>query len=104
MGQCYLMEETSDSVQSHKAQQMRPILIQGAHEPELAFIRDNLSDLVEVIVATFRFWVGNLKLSDADVPVVVSETGIGSALAAAATVVAYQHFNPRAVINQGTML
>lgn len=80
----------------------RPILIQGAHEPELELIRDNLKGSEEITVASFKFWVGDLVSShDALIPVVVSQTGIGSALAAASVTVAYQRFNPIAIINQG---
>jgi hypothetical protein len=89
-------------------QDQRPILIQGAHEPELALIRDNLTDLTQVTDSSFKFWVGNLRSpgSSHDVvltPVVVSETGIGSALAAASVTVAYRRFDPIAIINQGMM-
>jgi nucleoside phosphorylase len=83
-------------------QQQRPILIQGAHEPELALIRDNLTGPVEVIVTSFRFWVGTIQISENVLfPVVISETGIGSALSAASTTVACLKFQPVAIINQG---
>mmetsp|Transcript_6554 Transcript_6554/g.12579 ORF Transcript_6554/g.12579 Transcript_6554/m.12579 type:complete len:268 (+) Transcript_6554:57-860(+) len=79
-----------------------PYLIQGAHPPELDVIRNSLSHSVEVTVASFLFWKGNIQTSDGmTIPVVVSVTGIGSALAAAATAIAIQHFDPIAVINQG---
>mmetsp|Transcript_553 Transcript_553/g.1310 ORF Transcript_553/g.1310 Transcript_553/m.1310 type:complete len:105 (-) Transcript_553:1248-1562(-) len=82
-----------------------PYLIQGAHPPELDVIRNSLSHSVEVTVASFLFWKGNIQTSDGmTIPVVVSVTGIGSALAAAATAIAIQHFDPIAVINQGEIL
>lgn len=93
--------------QLQQQSQSRPILIQGAHEPELALIRDHLTDCIEVILMSFKFWVGNLLSSEEEdgsskwIPVVVSQTGIGSALAAASVTVACQRFNPIAIINQG---
>lgn len=82
---------------------MCPILIQGAHPPEVDLLKEHMSSPVEVRVASFLFWEGELSLtSGAVVRVVLSVTGIGSALAAASTALAIHYFNPTAVINQGT--
>lgn len=86
----------------NEAATMRPILIQGAHPPEVdKLVRLFLPGCEEHCIDGFKFWDGMMQLNHVACRVVVSITGIGLALASASVVIAKQHFNPIAIINQG---
>lgn len=74
------------------------ILIQGAMDAELDYLCSLLEKAPRVTVGGFSFWEGTI----AGVPVVLSKTGIGTALAGAATALGIERFKPTLVINQGT--
>lgn len=74
------------------------LLIQGAADSELGPLLAALKDKKEVQVAAWTFWTGKIG----DKSVAISRTEIGPINAAAATALAIQRFQPKAVINQGT--
>ena len=79
-----------------------PILIQGAHFPELEWIVESLSDATKVVVSGFTFWTGNMQANNQkEIPLVVNQSGIEFANAAASLAIAISTFHPIAVINQG---
>lgn len=67
-------------------------------ELEIATLRNAMSDVHELEIGSFKFWQGKLGRQD----VVLSQTGIGTAAAAAATALGCQRFQPALVLNQGT--
>ena len=75
-----------------------PILLQGAMELEISTLLAALTEVEEKLVGSFKFWQGNLGRY----PVVLSQTGIGTAAAAAATALGCERFQPALVLNQGT--
>lgn len=76
----------------------KPLLIQGAMELEVATLRENMSGLRQKVIGGFTFWTGYFGLQ----PVVLSQTGIGTAEAAAAAALGCSLFSPCAILNQGT--
>ncbi len=76
----------------------RPILIQGAMSSEVGNLIKALKNPVVYWHMHYLFIAGTYK----NYPVVVSRTEMGMENAAAATVLAFEKFNPIAVINQGT--
>lgn len=75
-----------------------PILLQGAMELEITTLLAALTEVEEQSVGRFQFWQGKLGRR----PVVLSQTGIGTAAAAAATALGCERFQPALVLNQGT--
>lgn len=75
-----------------------PLLLQGAMELEVATLRKAMTEVTEQDIGSFRFWQGKLGKQ----PVVLSQTGIGTAAAAAATALGCERFRPSLVMNQGT--
>lgn len=75
-----------------------PILLQGAMELEITTLLAALTEVEEQSVGSFQFWQGKLGRR----PVVLSQTGIGTAAAAAATALGCERFQPALVLNQGT--
>lgn len=75
-----------------------PLLLQGAMELEVATLRKAMTEVIEQDIGSFRFWQGKLGKQ----PVVLSQTGIGTAAAAAATALGCEWFRPSLVLNQGT--
>ncbi len=73
------------------------ILIQGAMEVEIKFIKDILRDIKEFNIDGYKFYKGKIK----NFKVIVSETKIGTINAAIATLIGIKKFNPRYIINQG---
>ncbi|MFI3254847.1 MAG: 5'-methylthioadenosine/S-adenosylhomocysteine nucleosidase [Eubacteriales bacterium] len=74
----------------------KPILIQGAMTSEVAIFRSS-GNLEEKKMGGYSFFQGEIN----GVSVVISETKIGMANAAAATALAIVTFAPRAILNQG---
>jgi adenosylhomocysteine nucleosidase len=75
-----------------------PLVVQGAMSVEVDKLAGLLENVVIDRVGPWTFWRGTLD----GYPVIVSKTLKGIANAAAATVLAVEHYHPAAIINQGT--
>ncbi|SMY16277.1 5'-methylthioadenosine/S-adenosylhomocysteine nucleosidase [Photobacterium aquimaris] len=75
-----------------------PILIQGAMDIETTTLVNALKNKSQTTVGSWTFWQGTIN----DYPVIISQTEVGIANAAAATTVAIERFKPALIINQGT--
>lgn len=76
----------------------RPLLIQGAMDVETEIMMAVLENKEDVTLGAWKYTKGTLD----GYPVVISRTRIGMTNAAASTVLAIEHFNPVAILNQGT--
>jgi adenosylhomocysteine nucleosidase len=76
----------------------RPIVVQGAMDVEVRTLVNAIGNPPEERVGGWTFWRGTLN----GYPIVVSKTLKGMENAAAATVLAAEHFHPLAILNQGT--
>lgn len=88
----------SSAKNSQNDSSKKPIIIQGAMDAETQKLVSELKDSEKISYGGWTFWKGKID----DYPVVVSKTEIGMANAAAATTLAIEKFNPKAIINQGT--
>ncbi len=77
---------------------LRPIVVQGAMRSETEELAGRLANISVDRVGGWTFWRGTID----GYPVIVSRTLRGIANAAAATAVAIEHYQPIAIINQGT--
>jgi adenosylhomocysteine nucleosidase len=77
---------------------LRPIVVQGAMDSEVATLAAALEGATAIQVAGWTFWTGSI----AGHPVVVSKTRRGTTNASAATALAVERFHPSAILNQGT--
>jgi adenosylhomocysteine nucleosidase len=77
---------------------MQLIGIIGAMEPEVALLREQISDVTSTQLGGYTFYSGTL----AGVNVVLVQSGIGKVAAALATALLIQHYTPDAVINTGS--
>jgi adenosylhomocysteine nucleosidase len=75
-----------------------PVIVQGAMPLEVDKIAGRLDTVGVEQVGGWTFWRGTLD----GYPVIVSKTLKGMSNAAAATVLAVEHFHPTAIVNQGT--
>ena len=75
----------------------KPIIVQGAMQVELEYIKSALSEIKEVNIDGYKFLKGNLK----GYPIILSETKIGSINATIATLNGIKEFEPLCIINQG---
>ena len=87
-----------DSAGESASAQARPIVVQGAMDLEITKLAGALHDAREEKIGGWTFWSGTLD----GYPVVISKTLKGMSNAAAATVLAAEHYHPAAIINQGT--
>ena len=85
------------AIQLVEAQQ-RPLLIQGAMDVETEILMAAIENPEDVTLGVWKYTKGTLN----GYPVVISRTRIGMVNAAASTTLAIEHFNPVAIINQGT--
>lgn len=76
----------------------RPILIQGAIDIEINYLKEILKEKEEIEIGTYKFYTGYIN----DYPVIVSKTKIGQTNAGASTSIAILKYNPIMIINQGT--
>jgi adenosylhomocysteine nucleosidase len=76
----------------------RPVIVQGAMQIEVDKLAGRLDNPIVEHVGGWTFWRGTLDGH----PVIVSKTLKGMSNAAAATVLAVEHYHPRAIVNQGT--
>ncbi len=74
------------------------ILVQGAMDVELSYLLSALEASRKIQKGAFTFWQGALGGQN----IVLSKTGIGTALAGAATALGITTFSPTLIINQGT--
>ena len=77
---------------------MQLIGIIGAMEPEVALLRQQISNVSCTELGGYSFYSGEL----AGVQVVLVQSGIGKVASALATALLIQHFKPTAVINTGS--
>lgn len=74
-----------------------PILIQGAMEDEIAFIKKQMDKVEEIDLYGYTFFKGEIE----GYPIVLSKTGVGLMNVTAASVIAITNFFPCMIINQG---
>ncbi|UUM27511.1 5'-methylthioadenosine/S-adenosylhomocysteine nucleosidase [Acinetobacter colistiniresistens] len=89
---------SSSSNQVQEKPTLQPIVIQGALPVESERMAAKLDNATVETIGGWKFWKGTYK----GYPVVVSKTRMGMSNSAAATVLAIQHYQPIAIINQGT--
>jgi adenosylhomocysteine nucleosidase len=75
-----------------------PVIVQGAMPIEVEKLARRLDNVGVEEVGGWTFWHGTLD----GYPVIVSKTLKGMSNAAAATVIAVEHYHPLAIVNQGT--
>jgi adenosylhomocysteine nucleosidase len=75
-----------------------PVVVQGAMPIEVEKLARRLDNVGVEQVGGWTFWRGTLD----GYPVIVSKTLKGMSNAAAATVIAVEHYHPVAIVNQGT--
>jgi adenosylhomocysteine nucleosidase len=92
------MRRAVDSASGSASAQARPIVVQGAMDLEIRKLAGALNDAREEKIGGWTFWSGTID----GYPVVISKTLRGMSNAAAATVLAAEHYHPAAIINQGT--
>lgn len=76
----------------------RPILLQGAMEVEIDYLKKVITNLEKIELYGYEFFKGDFE----GYPVVISKTKVGLIEASLATFIAITNFKPIAVINQGT--
>ncbi|TVT80413.1 5'-methylthioadenosine/S-adenosylhomocysteine nucleosidase [Acinetobacter colistiniresistens] len=89
---------SSSSNQVQEKPTLQPIVIQGALPVESERMAAKLDNATVETIGGWKFWKGTYK----GYPVVVSKTRMGMSNSAAATALAIQHYQPIAIINQGT--
>jgi adenosylhomocysteine nucleosidase len=89
---------TRDGTAVRASAAVRPVVVQGAMDLEIQTLARALENVTEEKIQGWTFWSGTLD----GYPVVISKTLKGLANAAAATVLAAEHYHAIAIINQGT--
>ena len=77
--------------------EQRPILIQGAMEDEIAFIKEKMNEIEEINLYGYIFYKGKID----EYPIILSKTQVGLINVTAATVIGITNFLPCIIINQG---
>ncbi|HEX5791800.1 MAG TPA: 5'-methylthioadenosine/S-adenosylhomocysteine nucleosidase [Rheinheimera sp.] len=77
---------------------MQLIGIIGAMEPEVALLRQQISNVSCTELGSYTFYTGTL----AGAQIILVQSGIGKVASALATALLIQHFKPDAVINTGS--
>lgn len=77
--------------------EQKPILIQGAMEDEIAFIKEKINKIEEINLYGYTFYKGEM----CGYPVVLSKTQVGLMNVTAASIIAIMQFSPCIIINQG---
>ena len=77
--------------------EQKPILIQGAMEDEIAFIKEKMNKSEEINLYGYTFYKGQID----DYSIVLSKTQVGLMNVTAASVIAIIEFSPCIIINQG---
>ena len=81
-----------------RAQELRPVVVQGAMDLEVRKLAAALANVSEEHVQGWTFWRGTLD----GYPVIISKTLKGMSNAAAATALVAERYHPAAIVNQGT--
>jgi adenosylhomocysteine nucleosidase len=81
-----------------RAQELRPVVVQGAMDLEVRKLAGALENVTVENVHGWTFWRGMLDGH----PVIVSKTLKGMSNAAAATALVAERYHPSAIVNQGT--
>ncbi|KLT16592.1 hypothetical protein AA980_18400 [Neobacillus vireti] len=76
----------------------QPIAVQGAMDIEISVLLKEMGQYKQETHGNYSYYIGRIK----GIPVVISRTGIGMVHAAASTALLIEHYDPRAIINQGT--
>lgn len=77
---------------------LQPLIIQGALPIETESLAAKLDNTTTETIGGWKFWKGTYQ----GYPVIISKTRMGISNSAAATAIAIQHYDPIAIINQGT--
>lgn len=77
--------------------EQKPILVQGAMEDEIAFIKEKMNKIEEINLYGYTFYKGKID----SYPIVLSKTQVGLMNVTAASVIAIIKFSPCIIINQG---
>lgn len=75
-----------------------PILLQGAMEEEIKYLKTKICKAKKVVIDGFEFYEGTIE----NYPVVLCKTKVGSVYITLATQIAILHYQPICMINQGT--
>lgn len=75
----------------------RPIVIQGAMNVEIEYLKSKINNLEELSIYEYKFYKGYIN----DYPVIINKTEIGVVNAALSTMLAIEKFDPYCIINQG---
>jgi len=75
----------------------KPILIQGAMEDEIAYIKEKIEEIEEINLYGYTFYTGKIE----NYPIVLSKTQVGLMNVTAASIIAIMQFCPCIIINQG---
>ncbi|MCP3028535.1 5'-methylthioadenosine/S-adenosylhomocysteine nucleosidase [Halobacillus sp. A5] len=96
----FLFAGCSSTSQSEEGDEKdeQPILVQGPMPIEAEEFAERLDDVEEETSGNFVFYKGTVD----DYPVIVAKTGKGMENTAAATTLAIEKYDPKAIINQGT--
>ncbi len=79
-------------------EQRKPIIIQGAMDVEISYLKETISNVEETELYGYKFYKGLYN----NYPIIISKTNIGLIQSAVATFIAVTNFKPLALINQGT--
>lgn len=74
------------------------ILVQGAENEEIDFLKEKIQNKVKEEIAGYEFFIGNINNNK----IIISKTDIGEINASIATSIAIERYNPDLIINQGT--
>ncbi len=88
---------TMEQITNKPINSTRPALIQGAMDSEICVLINQLEHVRKEEKCGFPFYIGSLNGH----PVIVQKTFMGMTNAAAATILAIEHYSPAFVINQG---
>ena len=77
--------------------EQKPILVQGAMEDEVAFIKEKMDKIEEINLYGYTFYKGEID----GYPIILSKTKVGLMNVTAASVIAIIKFSPCMIINQG---
>lgn len=100
-GGMMLVAASHSSAQSklqYSATALQPIVIQGALPVESVRMASKLKNAQVETIGGWTFWKGQYQGD----PVIISKTRMGMSNSAAATAIAIERYQPRAIINQGT--
>lgn len=74
------------------------ILVQGAENEEIDFLKEKIQNKDKKEIAGYEFFIGNINNNK----IIISKTDIGEINASIATSIAIERYKPDLIINQGT--